>query len=81
MPGAKGHSAKIDNFFSFFSMIPTGGYQRKKNNQGYAKFDKKIPFFLMIPIGYQRKNATQGILENRNICCSGEFKVGSSRGM
>jgi hypothetical protein len=35
----------------------------------------------MMPIGYQRKNATQGILENRNICCSGEFKVGSSRGM
>jgi hypothetical protein len=57
------------------------GITGNKTTKGMQNLTKKIPFFLMIPIGYPRKNATQGILENRNICCSGEFKVGSSRGM
>jgi hypothetical protein len=26
-------------------MIPTGGYHRKQNNQGHAKFDKTISVF------------------------------------
>jgi hypothetical protein len=47
------------------------GITGKKTIKGMQNLTNFFSFFLMIPIGYQRKNAMQGILENGNICSGG----------
>ncbi len=71
---------KLTISFHFFPWYPLVGITGKKTTKDMQKLTNFFPFFLMIPLGTRGKMQRRALWKTE-ISFSGEFKVGSSRGM